>query len=328
MACPYYNMAYQGTDGSLAVENTISNTSTDLELYMMTDTSPSITQLNNGEYVAAVQNTEGNLCEWYSGSGGSYAGPVSGTYSCQGLGMDSDTSSPSITALPGDANDDYVVAFRANTNVLWTYSPDLGTVDTDQGMYSASSDPSISTLSNGTYDVAFGSNTDCVYIYTETGPTSTCTGGDLQGGTSPGFTTGNSGDSWFVGYQGKNSHDLWTYDSSSTSTDTGDAMDPGTSPDFTTMAGGSSNGAIEGNSSSNYELSTYDGGSTNGTGYYMNGGTSPSISAATGVDGVYWVTYTGQNSHVIDYEAIGDTRVYVASTPSEMVSATSPSISP
>lgn len=281
-ACPAHNIAYQGTSGSVITETT-SGTYNDLGLYMQPDTNASITTLSDGTDIAiAFQNSEGDLCVFDSYDN-------IGT-DCTSLGMDSTTSSPSITATGSDS---YTVAFRANSNVLWTYSPSTGGVDRDQGMM-ANTNPSITTLSNGDWQIAFQANVQTLYDYSQSG-TSTNTDQGMNASSSPSIA-GLSGGGWEAAFEA-NTDNGYVY-SPGDSINTGNGMYSGTSPSITALTGGGWVADYEANTDELYTFpsSTLSG---SGTGYYMQTGTSPSA-AGTG-DNTYWIDYDGQDGNIIDY---------------------------
>ena len=192
-----------GTDGSQHNQN----------VPMMPDTSPSIA-VYGSETAIAFQGSNGHL--WTSvGSGGSV-----GTAVDTGLGMAA-FSSPSIGVLTDSSGDQYmVVAFQANTGILWTYGAlpgkFSGSFNTGLGMASGTS-PSL-TVAGGIAQVAFQANTGILWTWHGNGAIDTGgvlnTGLAMGAGTSPSITAGINGSFSDVAFQ-DNHGDLQLYSETS-----------------------------------------------------------------------------------------------------------------
>lgn len=193
-----------GTDGSQHNQN----------VPMFPGTSPSIA-VYGSETAIAFQGSNGDL--WTSvGSGGSV-----GTATDTGLGMAA-LSSPSIGVLTDSSGAQYmVVAFRANTGILWTYGALPGefasSFNTGLGMAFGTTSPSL-TVAGGIARVAFQANTGILWTWHGNGGIDT--GGVLNTGlamapnTSPSMTAGINGSFSDVAFQDEHG-DLQLYSETS-----------------------------------------------------------------------------------------------------------------
>lgn len=293
-ACPPHMMTYTvsgGTYPGLDLVNTSQQGNT-IE-YVYPGTNASIAQLSDGSYVVAFQGTNGDLCMYTSGNL---------TTNCTGLGMDSSTSSPSVAALP---NNEFVIAFRVNTNALWTYIGSEGGggsySNTNEGMM-ANTNPAIAATSNGGWVASFQANTGYLYLYYNGAAYDEGLGMDPY--TSPAMTSTSSG-GWQLMFQA-NIHTLFWLDPTSQPCgsnvcNTQQGMNASSSPSITQLSSGVYAAAFQDNTSS-YVLRTWyssDIGSSNSTGQGMYAGTNPSI-VGTADDGE-WVAFDSNLNHLCDW---------------------------
>jgi hypothetical protein len=89
-------------------------------------------------------------------------------------------TSPAIAVLPSG---NWVVAWQANTNDLFTYMSSGATENTTQAVL-AGTTPALAVLPDGAWVIAYQSGTNDLYIYTSAG-SSTNTTLDMLAGTSP-----------------------------------------------------------------------------------------------------------------------------------------------
>ena len=179
-----------------------------------------------------------------------------------GLGMDTELGMMAGTnpAAVQIANGSYVVAFEANTGILWVLTATTGSTNT----------------------VIAPTNTG-VAMMPCTSPTTPC--------ASPAITAIASGVGYVVAYEATNGH-LWTYGANTGDSD--DGMMAGTSPAIATLANGGFQIAFHEPGGNLYMAGANAHGNT---GLGMIPGTSPSI---TGVPyGVgFTVAYQGTNGHL------------------------------
>jgi hypothetical protein len=187
---------------------------------MMAGTSPSITALSNGGWVAAYQGASGRL----------FTASSSGA----GTGPDGDMkagTSPSITAL---SNGGWVAAYQGASGRLFTASSSGAGTGPDGDMMAGTS-PSITALSNGGWVAAYQGASGRLFTASSSGA-GTGPDGDMRAGTSPSVTA-TSATAWAIAYQGASSN-MWEYTSSGTSSNSATTMVAGTSPGITALTNG------------------------------------------------------------------------------------------
>jgi hypothetical protein len=161
-----YEAAYQGSDGDLTLVGNLSVGG--LSLGLKAGTSPSIAALAGSTYQVAFQANTGSL--WTVG-----ADDVGHNLN---LGMMAGTS-PSITGFPTIpqpedlTNNNFEIAFQANTGVLWTVGdpaafsgggPDNSGLDMMAGTSpSIASNPNANGLTGPEYETAFQANTGSLW---------------------------------------------------------------------------------------------------------------------------------------------------------------------
>ncbi len=166
---------------------------------------------------------------------------------------------------------DYLTAFQANSNSLWTAGTS-GARDLRLGVMPGTS-PSITRLTTGGHQTAFQANTGHLWV---TGPAGTRdTGLGMRAGTSPDITALPNGN-YQVAFQA-NTGSLWVAGAAGTR-DLKLGMRDATSPSITTLANGSYGVAFQSNGGS---LWVAGGTGTRNLGLGMAPGSSPDIAALT-----------------------------------------------
>ena len=206
-----YEVAYQATNGALAVYGSAGTSNLGLGMYP--GTSPSIIELPAGGFEIAFENNLGDL--WT-------VGPASS--GDQGLGMMPGTS-PSMTALASG----FEIAFQANTGQLWTDGTEPGSGNAGFLNMAKGTSPSITELlgPDGGFEVAYQTTGTDLAIYGADGTSNTELG--MAAGASPSIT-GLVGGGWEAAFT-DNVEQLYTAGTAFGSGDAGQlGVTPGTDP--------------------------------------------------------------------------------------------------
>jgi surface antigen len=248
-----YEVAFNSGVGYLDLWNSSTGV-TGVGYGLASGTSPAITPQGSGGYEVAFQNTLGTLDLW------NYSSGITGL----SLGLASGTS-PSIA---GD-----LVAFQANTGMLWVYNISTGTASNlGYGMASGTS-PSVAALSDGSYEVAFQNSLGTLDLWnSSTGVTGV--GYGLASGTSPAITALNGGGYEVAFNSGVGYLDLWNYSSGVTGVGYGVAANTSPSIGALSATGGFEVAFV--NSLGTLDLWNYSSGIT-GLSYGLASNTGPSI---------------------------------------------------
>jgi hypothetical protein len=246
-------LCYIGSDGD--------NTATILtgDPTVIGSTGPSTTELTDGSYAIAYQDSSGYLCVYLTSTGSD---------NCTGLGMAGSTESPSIAAL-SNGSESYVVAFEAAGGSL--YLDQNGTpISTGLGMQ-AGTNPSVAIFPGG-YGVAFQANTGALCLY---GMSNGCTGLGMNSQASPAALGYGSG--LIIGFDAAGSaNNLYTYNTSTSgATNWGLGMATAATPSMTAVSGGWAVG-FRANTGNLYVYSTTTG--ANATPEPVLATTTPSLS--------------------------------------------------
>lgn len=196
-------------------------------------------------------------------------------------------------SLPGGSPGGYETSFQANTGSMWVQG-DLGTADTGQGLFSASS-PGIAVLGSAGYETTFQANTGNLFVYGSAASYDTQQG--MMAGTSPSIAASPSG-GFKVAFQANNGS-LYTFvPGSAANLQLG--MAPGTSPAIAALAGGGYAIAFQANTGDLWI--TGDAGTVD-THQGMAVGTSPSIAASR--SGGYKVAFQANTGNMFTYSSAG-----------------------
>jgi hypothetical protein len=229
-----YEIAYQGTDSTLFTTGFFGTTNWGLG--MLGKTSPSITAEPtggpNGGYEVAFNGANGDL--WTALSGGSSQS--------QDLGLAmAGTSSPGITAIPGDVN--YEIAYQGPDGTLFT-TGFFGTTRWGLAM-NAKTSPSITAEAvggnNGGYQVAFeGANNDLWTAFSGGFSQSQDLGLMMPSGSGPAISGLPAVGGAVIAYRGTDGNErILAIDADSNAvdatTDTGIPLASGTSPAINTF---------------------------------------------------------------------------------------------
>ena len=151
LAAGGYEIAYQGSDGSLHVYSSITNVASSLHLGMRPSTSPSITALPAGGFAVAMQSADKDLWTWTSGVGAQDLSTAlrAGT-------------SPSIAVTATG----YEVAAIGSSGALLLVT-DSGAKNTHITPYAGSS-PSIAGLDDATFEIAYDAQDGVLHTYDAT----------------------------------------------------------------------------------------------------------------------------------------------------------------
>ena len=251
-APPPFEVGFQGNGGPLWSVGQAG--STDWNVGLAPNTSPSLERLGPGSFEFAFQANGGAL--WTVGNGG---------WTNWGVGMAPNTS-PSIVRL---SNGGYMIAFQGNGGGLWTVGT-AGWTNWGVGM-APNTSPSVVALPNGGYEVAFQANGGALWSVGTAGWTDWGVG--MAPGTSPSvFAPAGGGDEMaFQAYGGS----LWSVGSAGwTNWNVGMAAD--TSPSAVRLSNGGYEIGFQANSGNLWTVGTP--GWTNWN-VGMAPGTSPSLTA-------------------------------------------------
>jgi hypothetical protein len=181
-------------------------------------------------------------------------------------------TSPSIAAL---ANNTYEIAFNANTDVLWTYSPATNGVDQGLAMMTGTSPDLLAGPSSSSYLVVYQASNGDMWTYNTVSTTDTGMG--MKAGTGPSITALP-----YSGYEmafQANTGVLWTYAPVYSGTNMGLAMQAGTSPSIVAASNASQpNGHEIAYTGSDGALAFIGNDGLFDTSLPMASGTSPAIS--------------------------------------------------
>lgn len=228
---------------------------------------------------------------------------------------------PSDYIHPGGNAGEYlatpVVAFRANTNNLFTYQLGGLAGDQNQGM-ATGTDPSIVQVSTGDWLVAFQANTGNLELYDTSAGYSTDLQQGMAAGSSPAIAALANG-GYAIAFR-SNLNQLNVY-SSVTGTDINTAlgMSNNSDPAIASSGGNGWVAAIEANTDNLYTYSSATG--ANNTSMGMAAGTSPSIIDVGGSVVAAFQANTG-NLFTYSQTTLGiDTRVGMAAGTSPSIAA-------
>jgi hypothetical protein len=202
-----FEVAFHASNGDLYLYNPQTNGNVDTGLAVAAGSSPAIEPDGSG-FDVAYQGVNGDL-DIYSSSGATES---------SGLGMEADTS-PSYAGG--------IVAFQANSGLLYLYDPgDNSNVDSHLGM-AADTSPAIADSSSG-YEVAFQANSGILYSYDPSGNSNVDSHLGMEADTSPAIESIGSG--FETAFQA-NSGILYTWTpATNASVDSHLGMATGTSP--------------------------------------------------------------------------------------------------
>ena len=266
---PFYQMMYQAKTGVLSSAGVSDNGASSFSV--MAGTTPSVSQLATGGYVAAFQDANGDLIIW---------GP--GILINDGP-MEAGTS-PSITATDNDSWEVAYMFANLNGDFMYTLGPSDGSV-VEWGQAAPGTSPAIAPLccnGEGAYEAAYqGVNND---LYTAGTMYTGDRGLPMMAGTSPGIADLSSGQGYMVAFQASTGF-LWTVGDPSEQQvglayNTNLGMMAGTSPSIASdpseneLTGGEYEIAFQANTGVLWSTGLYNQGSWDLT---MAPGTSPSI---------------------------------------------------